>query len=75
MASGARKFALQQIDQAADGADGMPTATVTATNPLTVNYGGASLKLRRLASYTPAVNDLVTLARSGGTWVVLGKTV
>lgn len=77
MASGARKFLLQQLDRTADLSDlpDLPVATVTATSPLTISYRGASLTVRRLAQYTPAVNDVVTLARSGGTWIVLGKTV
>lgn len=75
MASGARKFVQQQLDRGAAEMPDLPVGTVTATSPLTVTVMGASLQLRRLAQYTPAVNDVVTLARSGGTWIVLGKTV
>lgn len=72
---GARKFVQQQLDRAAEELPDLPPATVTATSPLTVLFLGSSLQLRRLAQYTPAVNDVVTLARSGGNWIVLGKTV
>jgi len=75
MATGARKFVLQQLDRAAKHTPDLPTGVVTATSPLTVLFLGSSLQLRRLAAYTPAVNDVVTLARSGGTWIVLGTTV
>lgn len=79
MPSGARKFVLQQLDRArerlAHDLPDLPVGVVTATSPLTVSFMGSSLQLRRLAAYTPAVNDVVTLARSGGTWIVLGKTV
>ena len=75
MVSGARRFVLQQLDRAAKGTPELPTGTVTATSPLTVSFQGASLQLRRMAAYTPAVGDVVTLARSGGNWIVLGKTV
>lgn len=75
MASGARKFVLQQLDKAAAEMPDLPVAVVTVTSPLTISFRGASLTVRRLAQYTPAVNDVVTLVRSGGTWIVVGKTV
>jgi len=75
VATGAQRFVQQQIDRAARGALELPSATVTVVSPLTVNLRGSSLTLRRLSSYTPTVGDEVLLARSGGTWVVLGKTV
>lgn len=75
MPSGARKFVLKQLDrQGADMPD-LPVGTVTAASPLTVSFLGGSYTMRRLAAYTPVVGDVVTLARSGGTWIVLGKTV
>lgn len=75
MVSGARKFVQQQLDKQDVDMPELPTGTVTATSPLTVSFRGASLQLRRLPYYTPAVNDVVTLARSGGAWIVLGPTV
>lgn len=75
MASGAQRFVQQQLDRAARGALELPTGVVTVVSPLTVSFRGASLLVRRCKSYTPAVDDVVILARSGGTWVVLDSTV
>lgn len=78
MASGARRFVLQQIDRAAKDAKEALTATVTATSPFTVLFLGSTLAspyVRRLVSYTPAVNDVTTMVRSGGVWVAIGPTV
>lgn len=75
MAGGARRFVQQQLEKESPDMPDLPVGVVTATSPLTVSYRGASLQVRRLAAYTPAVNDVVTLAPSGGTWIVLGKTV
>lgn len=82
MASGARKFVLQQLDRARERLavelPDLPTGVVTATSPFTVLFMGASLSsphVRRLVSYTPAVNDQTTMVRSGGLWVAIGPTV
>lgn len=79
MATGTQRFVQQQIDRAAQQVLDLPTGKVTSTSPFTVLLNtGASLvspHVRRLASYTPAVNDITMLIRSGGKWVALGPTV
>ncbi|TDQ01237.1 hypothetical protein [Labedaea rhizosphaerae] len=43
-------------------------------NTLTVTTsGGASLTVPRLATWTPAVGDVVVLALTPGGWIALGK--
>lgn len=75
MATGQQRFVQQQVARAAGGVPELPTAVVTSTSPFTVSFRGASLQIRRLAAYTPSNGDVVTLVRSGGTWVALGPTV
>lgn len=49
---------------------------VTDDSPFTVRIEGEEhLGLKRLASYTPATNDVVLVIRSGKTWTVLGEIV
>lgn len=74
-AFGTRRFVAQHLDKATMELFELPVGVVSTASPLTVNWRGALLRMRRLDSYTPAVGDVVTLARSGGTWIVLGKTV
>jgi hypothetical protein len=53
------------------------TGVVTALsgNQVVVSIDGGSITLPRLASYTPAVDDVVQiLALRRGSWLVLGKT-
>ena len=50
-------------------------ATVTATDPLTVQQFSSSktIKAEKLAGYSPTVADVVWVDVSGSTPVVLGK--
>lgn len=84
MASGARRFALQQLDRVAADVPDLPLAEVTAIDPtggtdaealVTVLYLGAELDLPHLAHYTPTVGDKVALARYGGVWTIIGRPV
>jgi hypothetical protein len=79
VATGTQRFVQQQIDRSARETTDLPTGKVTSTSPFTVLLNtGASLvspHVRRLASYTPAVNDITMLVRSGGKWIALGPTV
>ena len=52
------------------------TGTVTGTSGtrVVVNVDNGSMTLPRLASYTPAVNDVVIIAARPGNWFVVGKT-
>lgn len=56
---------------------GMRTGTVMALSgtAVTVNVAGASLSVSVLESYSPAVGDVVVLAKSNSTWLVLGRAV
>jgi hypothetical protein len=85
MASGAQRFALQQLDRAAAENPGeLPLATVTTVTAggatdsnalVTVNYLGGSLQLPYMAHYTPVVNHRVALARVGDIWTILGRPI
>jgi len=43
------------------------------TTQVLVNYAGADLCAPRLATYAPVVNDVVALALTGGTPLILGR--
>jgi hypothetical protein len=78
VATGTQRFVQQQAARAARQVQELPTGKVTSTSPFTVLFNGSSLvspHVRRVASYTPAVNDVTMLIRSGGKWVALGPTV
>lgn len=84
MPSGLQRFARQQLERLAPSVPEFPVAVVTAITTgggtdgadlVTVNYKGASLKFSHLSNYTPAVNHVVILARSGGNWVILGRPI
>lgn len=85
MASGARRFALQQLDRFAEDNPGeLPLADITTVTAggatdgnalVTVNYLGAALQLPYLSQYTPVVNHRVALGRVGGIWTILGRPV
>jgi hypothetical protein len=75
MATGQQRFVQQQLAMAAEQTPELPTGTVTSTSPFTVLFHGASLHIRRLATYTPSNGDITMLVRSGGDWVALGPTV
>ena len=48
--------------------------TAVVSNKVTVTTsGGASLTVSRLATWTPAVNDVVLLAITPAGWCALGK--
>lgn len=43
-------------------------------NKLTVSTtGGASMTIPRLATWTPAIGDLVVIVKTPGGWVAIGK--
>ena len=55
-------------------------ATVTSTSGgVSVQFDGettpSAKKYKRLASYSPTVNDRVLLIKAGGTYVIIGKVV
>lgn len=57
-------------------ATGISYGTVTAASPLTVALAGSTTAvagLKRLASYTPAVGDVVAVWKDGAARLVLGK--
>jgi hypothetical protein len=70
-----------RLDQAveqrvADASQQFCTGQVTAVvgNKVTVTtLGGASLTIPRLATWTPAANDVVVIAMTPAGWVALGK--
>lgn len=49
------------------------TVTGISGSTVTVSVRGASLTMRKLASYTPTVNDVVQIAWPPGRPFVLGK--
>lgn len=55
--------------------NGMRTATVSATGPLTISVAGGLISsgVGVLASYTPVVGDVVAVFRQDSSWLVLGK--
>lgn len=67
----------QAVDQRlSDVAERFRVGQVTAvvSNKVTVTTsGGASLTVSRLATWTPAVNDVVLLAITPAGWCALGK--
>jgi hypothetical protein len=75
MASG-RDRLRQQILAAPVTDPGLQQAKVTAVGPpVTVSWQGDSYSFPHLAAYTPAVDDIVAMARYGGSWLILGKPV
>jgi hypothetical protein len=59
-----------------DVGDRFATGQVSAvvSNKITVSTtGGASMTIPRLATWTPAIGDLVVIAKTPGGWVALGK--
>lgn len=78
----AREYAQYQAQEAVRAGENTPSvrgsrlmlATVTAIPGGGLVTVDGDMDVRRLASYTPAVNDLVVLADFGnGNWAVLGK--
>jgi hypothetical protein len=69
--SGVAKAVNQKVDQAISGM--WAVGQVTVVSPLTVTVNGASLVLPKLATYSPAVNDVVQIAWPPGRPFVLGK--
>lgn len=85
MATGARRFVLQQLDQAAaahplDNPQAVVT-TVTAGGAtdgnalVTVTYLGASIQLPYYSHYTPVVGHKVGLVKHNGVWTILGRPI
>jgi uncharacterized iron-regulated membrane protein len=79
---GRQRLAQQQIDRALEEIPEDPTAVVTQVQPgaardglalVTVNYLGATLRVRYLTQYTPVVGHLVVLRRNGGDLYILGR--
>jgi len=54
--------------------NGMRTATIAATNPVTLSITGGTFSagVGVLASYTPVVGDTVAVFRQDSSWLVLG---
>jgi hypothetical protein len=55
--------------------NGLRTATVTATSPLTISVAGGAFSsgVGALASYSPSVGDVVSVFRQDSSWLVLGS--
>lgn len=76
MASGRDRLKRQILAAPAATDPGLQQAKVTAVGPpVTVSWQGGSYSFPHLAAYTPVVNDLVAMARYGGSWLILGKPV
>jgi hypothetical protein len=69
----------QQTQKTAGIGNGMRTATVAAVsgNVVTISVTGTqfSTGVGVLASYTPAVGDVVAVFRQDSSWLVLGKVL
>lgn len=50
-------------------------AAVVGSRVTVVTSGGASMTVPRLATWTPAANDIVLLAITPAGWVAVGKIV
>lgn len=53
----------------------MRTGKVVTTSPFVVTIGGTNQTPHRLASYTPAANDIVAVVVQEGDYLVIGKVV
>jgi hypothetical protein len=73
----ARQVGQHIVSAAADQTNGWDfrTATVTATSPLTVDFGDGTpiTGLARLASYTPTITDVVLVLVKSPAATILGK--
>lgn len=85
MASGGRRFVLQQLDQqSAANPSELPLAVVKSvvaggaadSNALvTVTYMGTDLALPYFSHYTPVVGHKVGLVKYGGVWTIIGRPI
>lgn len=64
-----------QTRKAAGIGNGMRTATVTATSPITISVSGGEFSsgVGVLGSYLPKVGDVVAVFRQDSSWLVLGS--
>jgi len=53
----------------------MRTGKVVTPSPFVVTIGGTDQTPHRLASYTPAANDIVAVVAQEGDYLVLGRVV